>query len=228
MSLVMVTRVTSSVTRIYEWCRTIPLLNYFSQLRMYSYVDILLMLFAFGADARTIVSCSLLWFGFLIHLEWRHRDKGRSCWPIWAWIIPWIVGIVIHLSIFQIPFLVTCVAYSLKKRYRWISLISWIINGSIKAWMIAMIPAPLWSILLVSGLMGIRNLAGDIRDGGKDSAEGVLSLPVALGLKVNIPFIYPACLVATSITWVCIGGNSFLWLIPVFVVQGLTYRLTPR
>jgi hypothetical protein len=195
---------------------------------MYSYVDIILMLLAFRADILTIVSCSLLWFGFLIHLEWRHRDKGRLFWPLWAWIIPWVIGIIIHPSIFQIPFIVTCVAYSLKKRYPWIGLISWIINGSIKAWMVAMIPALLWSILLVGGLMCFRNLAGDIRDGGKDSSEKVLTFPVVLGLKINVPFIYPVCLVATSITWVYIGEFSFLWLIPVFAVQSLTYHLTPR
>jgi len=195
---------------------------------MYSYIDIILMLLAFRADKITIVSCSLMWFGFLIHLEWRHRDKGRLFWPIWAWIIPWVLGIIIHPSIFQMPFIITCAAYSLKKRYRWIGLISWIINGSIKVWMVATIPAPLWGIVLVGGLMSIRNLAGDIRDGGKDSAERVLSLPVALGLKKNVPFIYPACLAVTSITWVYVGEFSVLWLIPVFAVQGLTYHLTPR
>jgi hypothetical protein len=223
------------ITRIHGKCRSIQakarsftLLNYFGQLRMYSYVDIVLMLLALRADILTVVSCSLMWFGFLIHLEWWHRDKGRLFWPIWAWVIPWILGIIINLSIFHVPFVITCVFYSLKKRYRWIGLISWIINGSIKAWMVAMIPAPLWGILLVGGLMSLRNLAGDIRDGGKDSSEGVRSLPVMLGLKVNVSFIYPACLVSTSIIWVYIGGFSFLWLIPVLFVQGLTYHLTPR
>lgn len=195
---------------------------------MYSYVDIILMLLAFKADVITIVSCSLLWFGFLIHLEWRHRDKGRLLWPVWSWIIPWIFGIIIHPSIFQIPFIVTCVAYSLKKQFNWIGLISWIINGSIKAWIVAMIPAPFWGVFLVGGIMCIRNLAGDIRDAGKDSAERVLTLPVVLGLKKNVPYIYPTCLVITSILWVYIGGISFLWLIPVFIIQSLTYHLTPR
>ncbi|TFF36194.1 hypothetical protein [Mucilaginibacter psychrotolerans] len=203
-------------------------LNYFGQLRMYSYVDIILMMVAFRADTMMIVSCSFMWFGFLIHLEWQHRDRGRLVWPVWAWIIPWIAGIIIHPSAFQIPIIATCAAYSLKKRYRWIGLISWIINGGIKAWMVAMIPAPLWGIYLVGGLMCLRNLAGDMRDGGKDSAEKVFTLPVALGLKKNIPFLYPSCLVATSIIWVCIGGISFLWLVPVFFIQSLTYNLTPR
>lgn len=203
-------------------------INYFGQLRMYSYVDLLLMLLAFKANIITIVSCSLLWFGFLIHLEWRHQDKGRLEWPFWAWIIPWTIGIIIHPSIFQIPFILTCIAYSFKKQYRWIGLISWVINGSIKAWMVAMIPAPLWCIFLVGGLMSIRNLAGDIRDGGKDSSENVPTLPVALGLKRNISYIYPICLMATSIIWVYIGEISFWWLIPTFIIQGLTYHLTPR
>jgi len=204
------------------------LLNYFSQLRLYSYVDIILMMVAFRADAITILSCSFMWFGFLIHLEWQHRDRGRSFWPAWAWIILWIAGIIAHPSAFQVLLIATSATYSLKKRYRWIGLISWIINGSIKAWMVAMIPAPLWGIFLVSGLMSLRNLAGDIRDAGKDSAEGVFTLPVVLGLKKNIPFVYPSCLVATSIIWVYIGGISFLWLIPVFIIQSLTYHLTPR
>lgn len=202
--------------------------NYFGQLRMYSYVDIVLMLLAFSADIKIIVSCSFLWFGFLIHLEWRHQDQGRLLWPIWAWVIPWILGIIIHPSIFQIPFIITCISYSLKKQYRWIGLVSWIINGSIKAWMVAMIPGPLWGIILVGGLMSIRNLAGDIRDAGKDSSENVLTLPVALKLKKNIPYIYPICLMITSIIWIYIGGFSYIWLIAVFAIQGLTYHLTPR
>jgi len=94
--------------------------------------------------------------------------------------------------------------------------------------MVAVIPAPLWGIFLVWGLMCLRNLAGDVRDGGKDSVEKVLTLPVVLGLKKNIPFIYPAFLVITSITWIYVGEISFLWLIPIFVVQSLTYHLTPR
>lgn len=195
---------------------------------MYSYVDIVLMLVAFKADIITIISCSLLWFGFLIHLEWRHHDKGRLFWPAWAWIMLWILGIIIHPSVFQIPFVITCVAYSLKKRYHWISLISWIINGSIKACLVAMIPAPLWGIFLVGGLMCIRNLAGDIRDAGKDSIEKVSTLPVVLGLQKNIPYIYPVCLMVTSIVWIYIGKISFVWIIPVFFVQVLTYHLTPR
>lgn len=203
-------------------------INYFGQLRMYSYVDIILMLLAFKADIITIVSCSFLWFGFLIHLEWRHRDKGRLNWSIWAWIIPWTFGIIIHPSLYQIPFIITCIAYSLKKRFKWIGLISWIINGSIKAWMVAMIPTKLWGILVVGGFMCIRNLAGDIRDAGKDSVEGVPTLPVVLGLKLNIPYVYPICLMITSVSWIYIGGFSFLWIIPVFLIQVLTYHLTPR
>ena len=109
-----------------------------------------------------------------------------------------------------------------------ISLFSWVINGGIKLLMVAMIPAPPWGIFLVWGLMSLRNLAGDVRDAGKDSSEKVLTLPVVFGLKKNIQFVYPVFLALTSITWVHIGGFSFLWLIPIFIIQGMTYHLTPR
>lgn len=195
---------------------------------MYSYADIILMLVAFKADLHTIISCSLLWFGFLIHLEWRHRDNGRLYWPTWTWIILWVVGVLIHPSVFQIPFIVTCISYSLKKRFKYIGLISWIINGSIKVWMVAMIPAPTWGILVVGILMSIRNLAGDIRDAGKDYREGAYTLPVVLGLRKNIPYIYPAFLVITSLVWFYIGSVSWYWLLIVFIIQITTYHLTPR
>src|SRR5439155_19443378 len=66
--------------------------NYAGQLRPYSYADLVLLFAALHATPYQIVGCSLLWFGFLIHLEWWHRDEGRLLWPPYAWVIPWIAG----------------------------------------------------------------------------------------------------------------------------------------
>ena len=181
------------------------------------------------ADGREILGASCLWFGFLIHLEWQHKDAGRLRWPWFAWILAWAVGLVLLFRVSSFIMLGFSILYSLKKRFKTIGVFSSVINGCIKASLVAALASSSAAIIaLVMIIMSIRNLAGDMRDAGKDSAEGVVSLPVLLGYQRNTGFVYPACLVATSIFWAVLGGLPWWLLATVLIIEWATYHRIPR
>lgn len=204
-------------------------LNYLWQLRPYSYADLLLLLIACRADAREILGASCLWFGFLIHLEWQHKDRGRLKWPWFAWVLVWAAGLVLLFRVSSFIFLSLAILYSLKKRIKPIGTFSFVINGCIKGCLVAAVTSSsLALIILVTVVMSIRNLAGDVRDAGKDSAEGVVTLPVLLEYRRNTSIVYPACLVATSILWTVLGRLPWWLLAAALIVEWATYHRTPR
>src|SRR3712207_4381934 len=125
------------------------MMNYLWQLRPYSYADLILMLLAIGANAWNIVIASFLWFGFLVHLEWRHRDVGRRLWRWEVWGALWMAAIITftvvgHRSLPGYLSLVCAilfaVCYALKKRSTTVGVSSWLISGSNKAAIAAGIP----------------------------------------------------------------------------------------
>jgi len=205
------------------------LLNYLWQLRLYSYADLLLLLLTCHASGQEILGASCLWFGFLIHLEWQHKDVGRLRWPRFLWISVWAIGSVFLFRMSSFIFLGFAILYSFKKRSKFIGLFSFIINGCIKGCLVATLASSNSAmIVLVVVAMSIRNLAGDVRDAGKDAAEGVMSLPVFLGYRRNTGMIYPACLVATSVLWTVLGDLSGWLLATALIIEWATYHRTPR
>lgn len=204
------------------------LLNYIGQLRPYSYADLLLLFCAVQASDRYIVGASALWFGFLIHLEWRHRDNGRALWPWFIWAILWAVGVVLLPTVQAILFIGLGVIYALKKRFPKIGRISFLYNGALKGALIIGVALSWRLVIGVSLIMAFRNLMGDVRDAGKDFSEGVVTLPVALGLRQNVPWVYPLTLAATSVTWTILGRLPVYMLALAFLVECTTYKLTPR
>ncbi|GHH67355.1 hypothetical protein GCM10017673_14220 [Streptosporangium violaceochromogenes] len=203
--------------------------NYVGQLRVYSYADLLLLLPAVRADVPAMAGISLLWFGFLIHLEWRHQDAGRLRWPWYAWAGPWAVGAAIFHGPQVVPFLALAVGYALKKRSRSLCAISPLLNGGLKVALIALVPGvPAGTCALVFAVMTVRNLLGDMRDAAKDAKEGVGTIPVLLGLRTNTPWVYPAGLAFSSGLWTVLGDLPPWWYAVALLVQAATYHLTPR
>lgn len=203
------------------------LVNYIGQLRIYSFVDLILLFILAGATSIEIFGCSLLWFSFLIFLEFIHKDKGRNRWSVYAWIIPFTVGILIIYKIEILFFILSVALYTYKKKYP-LGLISPIINGLLKTSLIMLITDDINILLIVFILMTIRNLAGDIRDAYKDSKENIITLPVKLGYKIHTPYVYPLFLGFTSFVWVFMSDMSLLIIFPVWFIQFQTYHLTPR
>jgi len=203
--------------------------NYIGQLRPYSYVDLLLLFAALHAGVRVAAGVSLLWFGFLIHLEWRHRDRERLGWHWSMWAVPWAIAPVLVPSWWVVPFFGFAVAYALKKRFRWAAAVSPLVNGLMKTFLVLLAPGvAAATLLMVLGLMTLRNLLGDLRDAEKDAKESVMTVPVVLGYHRSTPYIYPAGLVLTSTVWTVVGGLPWWALAGALAVEAGTYRLTPR
>jgi len=180
--------------------------NRLSQLRPYSYLDLVLLLAAAGASGSEFVSCSGFGFGFLIFLEWMHKDEKRDQWPWWAWALPWLAAAAYVHTASALPFLALSVLYSLKKHVPIIALISPILNGALKASILLLIPAATTQFALwVWAATGLRNLFGDLRDIQKDRRQAVRTLPVRLGLQRDIERLYPAGLAATTLPWIIAG-----------------------
>jgi 1,4-dihydroxy-2-naphthoate octaprenyltransferase len=81
---------------------------------------------------------------------------------------------------------------------------------------------------VVGGLLLLRNLAGDVRDSGKDGKEGMRTIPVIIGMKNNIKYIHLISTILTSTVWWSMSTLSIAWLLLVIVIQITTYNLTSR
>jgi 4-hydroxybenzoate polyprenyltransferase len=203
--------------------------NYLGQLRAYSFADLILLLVALEAGPRIVFGVSLLWAGFLIHLEWRHRDRGRFRWHWSMWVVPWLAAPLIVPSVWLIPFYASAVAYAYKKRFPPAAAVSPLVNGGLKTFLVLLTPAvTATAAALVLLLMSIRNLLGDVRDAEKDYAEGVRTLPVVAGYRRATPFVYPIGLMTTSAAWTVLGGLPWWALAVALAIQAGTYHLTPR
>lgn len=204
--------------------------NYIGQLRFYSAADLVLLLAATGASTRDLVGGLALWFGFLVYLEWVHKDRDREPWHWTIWVALGLVGLILTANIAgTLVFAVTAALYAEKKRLRWLSPFSWLVNGGVKATLlIAVGGVTLPMIMLVWIVMSLRNLAGDLRDIEKDSSEGVHSLPVVLKIGHDIKWAYPTCLAATTLLWWTLGHLPVAALVIAWAVEASTYKLTPR
>lgn len=203
--------------------------NYVGQLRIYSYIDLVFLLVAAGATFDEVVASSLLWLGFLIFLEWQHRDAGRARWPWAAWAIPWVAAVLYVRGFEVVPFVVLAVLYAQKKRAPALASVAPVVNGGAKASLLLMVHSATAAFAGVVWLATtIRNLLGDFRDIEKDRREGVLTVPVRLGIPHDIWWLYPLGLASTTLLWITLAGLPLWLVVPVWVVQGATYRWTPR
>ena len=206
-----------------------PLSNYLWQLRLYSYADLLLLLMALRANLRQVLGDSFLWFGFLIFCEQQHKDVGRRRWPRLASAIVWLIGLVLLPKRSSLHFLAFAILYSFKKRIKAVGIFSFLINGCIKGCLVGSLPSSdIATVASVTAVMSIRNLAGDVRDAGKDFDEGVVSLPVLLGYRRNTRIVYPATLATTSLLWTILGDLPLWQLVATWMIQLATYHRTPR
>lgn len=204
-------------------------LNYVGQLRAYSYADLLLLLAALEAGPKELFVSSSLWMGFLVHLEWRHRDVGRLRWPWQVWAGLWLLGFALRPAVEVLIFFLVACAYTLKKRYRVLGLASPVVNGAVKAALVgAGTAAAAPQVILVFLVMAARNLCGDVRDAKKDYDEGVVSVPVVFGYRRSTPYVYPVALALTSALWAWIGDLPVWLLVSAWAVEAATYHLTPR
>ncbi len=195
------------------------MLDYLGQLRLYSFVDLIILLIATKATTVEFIGTVF---------EAQHHHSYRKKVPKYLWIILIIVGLLLYGHIEGILFVVCSYLYVLKTKKSF-ALFAPIMRGLQYFFLVAGIVGyhdNLAYIALV--LIIVRNFCGDLRDITKDKREKLNTLPIAWGLNRNIKYIHLLTVIITTFIWFQ-NTNLTIWiLIPIFLIEILTYNLTPR
>lgn len=203
-------------------------LNYLGQLRLYSLVDLLLLFYIIHASNLEMAGVIFLWIGFLLYLESQHKHSYRREFPKLMWIAFELVGLILFRKVEGLAFVVASFFYA-RKKDKYFSYLSPLFRG-------------LQSFFLTAGILGyhntfiwvvfaltiIRNMFGDFRDIEKDRAESMLTVPILIGMKKNVKYVHLIAVMGTSLVWWIYGGLSWEILAGVWIIELLTYNLTPR
>lgn len=204
------------------------LLNYLGQLRIYSLLDLALLLYIAGARGTVLVGALLLWLAFIAYLETSHAHEYRAKVPNGVWQVLVVAGVILYGRIEGLLFMAASYFYADKTKG----------NSGLYAPLFR----GLQSLFLVGGLVGyatqlpwlalvlifVRNAAGDFRDVEKDRRENMKTLPMMLGWRKNVPYLHLVFLLATSYVWWSLSDLGLEYLMLIWFAQLLTYNLTPR
>jgi len=199
--------------------------NYLGQLRIYSLVDLMLMMYAAGARGQVFWGAVVLWIGFLTYLESQHKHTYRAKIPNSLWIALIIIGLVLFGRIEGVGFVVASYFYTCKDKKNY-GIFAPLFRG-------------LQNFLLVGGVIGFssvlvwfafvlifaRNILGDIRDAGKDTGEGMKTIPILFGWKKNVPIIHLVGILGTTFVWWHYSGLGVAFLLVIWGIQLVTYNL---
>ncbi|OGE84886.1 MAG: hypothetical protein A3J48_02115 [Candidatus Doudnabacteria bacterium RIFCSPHIGHO2_02_FULL_46_11] len=201
--------------------------NYLGQLRLYSFADTALLLWAFEFRGHEFAGGLLLWCAFLAYLEWRHNHGDRTPIPGWVVAMLTVAGLVMFPIISAATFLFLGMLYTLKKRGKW-GLISPYLRGLQTAALISHHASPYW-LFKVAMVMWARNVIGDARDVNRDRAEGVMTKPVIKNWYApHWRTTHRGMVMVTSYLWWSMSTLSVWWVASAWVVQIITYNWTPR
>lgn len=204
------------------------LLNLFGQIRLYSLADLTLLLIAIKTNSLQFIGVIFLHLGFILFLESIHKHKYRISFPKWLWILLSLIGIVFYSSFSVIGFIIFSFLYA-KKNLPKLGPYSPIFRGLQNYFLTAGIIGFLNPLCFIAGgLIAFRNFMGDIRDISKDRKEKLNTLPISLGFKKSISYIYLVALLLTTFVWWNISDVSVIWLLVIYAVEIGTYSLTPR
>jgi len=89
-------------------------LNILGQLRIYTLVDLALLIYVAGGRGQIFWGVILLWIGFLAYLEAQHKHSYRVKIPQALWVIFLIVGLVLFKRIEGIGFIIASYFYTRK------------------------------------------------------------------------------------------------------------------
>jgi len=166
------------------------LLNLLGQVRLYSLIDLILLIIAIKADNYQFFGIIFLHLGFLLFLEHNHKHKYRMPFPKHLWVLLILTGIVLYQSFFVIGFLICSFLYT-KKNLSNFSPFSPFLRGLQYFFLVAGVIGFQHPISFIAGgLMMLRNFAGDLRDITKDKKEKMKTLPIVLGFSKDIRYIY--------------------------------------
>ena len=94
--------------------RANTLINLIGQIRIYSLVDLIVLMIAIQATSFQLGGAILLHIGFLLFLEHIHRHRYRASFPRYLWILITVIGIYLYRSFFVVGFLLCSFLYTQK------------------------------------------------------------------------------------------------------------------
>ena len=202
--------------------------NYIGQLRIYSLVDLILLLYVAGADRYEFIGALLLHVGFLAYLESRHKHSYRENVSLWLSFFFVIPGAVLYRHIEFLVYLIFSYLYTLKTE-KYLGILAPFFRGFQYLFLIGGIMGYgnnlIWLIVFIAF---IRNLLGDVRDVKKDKKERLMILPVVFGWKKGFRYIHLLGVLATSfIVW---GYSDLTWVYLgiIWAVEVVSYNWTRR
>jgi len=204
------------------------LLNLLGQIRIYSLIDLIILLIAIDTPKLKFIGVILLHLGFLLFLEYTHKHKYRVKFPKYLWILFILIGIVLYNSPLVLGFLVFSFLYA-KKNLPILCPYSPIFRGIQSYFLVAGVIGLFNPFsFLVGILLLLRNFAGDLRDITKDQKEGMNTLPVILGFSNNVKYIHLIFILFTTFIWWYLADISIIWILIAYMLQIGSYNLTPR
>ena len=205
------------------------LMNYIGQVRIYSLIDLALLLFVVSVgDVRLVLGGLLLHVAFLGYLECSHKHDYRYVWKNWAWVSLGLVGTYLYSNIAVIGFILMSFLYTKKNEWNMGYLspffrsmqLFFLVGGIIGYFNYLNIGAAV--------LLGFRNFLGDLRDVTKDRREKIRTLPVLIGMKRDINSIHLIGVLGTTFVWWSLSLLSFPILLIILLIEIGTYNLTAR
>lgn len=205
------------------------ILNYFGQLRLYSFLDIIILATALTKNLNAIIGIAILWLSFLLYLESRHKDEPRLKINRYLWLLPFIFSLILLPIWICLGFAIFSYLYTNKKKNKFFGA-----------------SAPLWRAsqngiiafgfnpqiaILVFILIFVRNLIADFRDAYDDEKRNIKTIPVLLGINKNqiwAFYIHIFMVVGTTIIWFNYSFLDIRLLLPIIILQLISYPLTPR
>ena len=204
------------------------LINLVGQIRIYSLVDLILLLVAINATFNQFTGSVCLWVGFLFFLEANHKHRYRESFPKGIWIIFWLMGLYFFHQPESFAFIVLSVLYTQKNRWNF-ALVSPVVRGLQTTVLLLGIMGHVGPFVILAGvLITIRNFLGDIRDSCKDFKENKKTLPVLLNYRTSSKYIHLYGCFITSAVWWTYSGLSIWWLFATWTIQTISYCWTPR
>lgn len=196
-------------------------------LRVYSLVDLILLLLAVGASGSSLVGAIFLWVGFLAYLESAHDHDYRINIPRYASYVIFPVGLVLFPIVEGMAFIISSVLYAKKNKQLW-GLASPIFRAIQTMVLIAALTGFRDKLPWVAGiLIMVRNLFGDLRDVEEDRRQGMTTWPIKFALSQQ-RHLHLLMVLGTTTLWWLLLRLSISWLALLWLVEVGTYFLTPR
>ena len=202
--------------------------NYIGQIRVYSLVDLVLLLLAAHAGMYDIVGVLCLHLGFIAYLENNHAHSYREIVPSFVWVALVIIGALFYSHMEFFPFLLFSFLYVNKNNQEW-GYFSPFFRGLQNFFLIVgIVGYRSYLPFIVLFVMIVRNFVGDLRDVEKDINEGMKTLPTMIGFKKDFKYGHLAIVLLSSILWWHFAGLPVYVLAIVLALELGTYWITPR